>query len=265
VLEPPPSTPLPVSVPPWWRMKKKNAMFYTTLGRGDHARFMIFASMLCADSVEEAAAADAYAPDIRAFIESLEPPDYPFPVDAALAEQGQEVFETHCSACHGSYGEDASYPNLVVALDEVGTDPQYALAATDGSVDRFYEWVGRSAYGEAVDLAPARGYIAPPLDGVWATAPYLHNGAVPDLRSLLDSRLRPRFWRHRSDPRSYDPAVLGWTYERLDHGKSADLEPDARARVYDTTLPGYGNSGHLFGDGLTDGERTAVIEYLKTL
>ena len=50
-------------------------MFYTTLGRGDHARFMILASMLCADSVEEAEAADAYAPDIRAFIESLQPPE----------------------------------------------------------------------------------------------------------------------------------------------------------------------------------------------
>ena len=56
-------------------MKKKHAMFYTTLGRGDHARFMIFASMLCADSVEEAEAADAYSPDIRAFIASLEPPE----------------------------------------------------------------------------------------------------------------------------------------------------------------------------------------------
>ena len=40
---------------------------------------------------------------------------------------------------------------------------------------------------------------------------------------------------------------------------------DAKARVYDTALPGYGNDGHLFGDGLTDAERSAVIEYLKTL
>jgi hypothetical protein len=111
----------------------------------------------------------------------------------------------------------------------------------------------------------ARGYIAPPLDGVWATAPYLHNGSVPDLRSLLDSRLRPQFWQHRVDPRAYDPSVLGWEYERLQHGKSGVTETQARARVYDTTLPGYGNGGHLFGDGLTEAERTAVIEYLKML
>ena len=265
LLEPPPLDPLPVSVPPWWRMKKKNAMFYTTIGRGDHARFMILASLLCADSVEEVEAADAYAPDIRAFIASLEPPEYPFPIDASLSEQGRIVFETNCGECHGTHGENASYPNLVIPLDVVGTDPEYALAATDGTVDRFYDWVERSPYGEAVDIAPARGYIAPPLDGVWATAPFLHNGSVPDLRSLLDSRLRPQFWQHRVDPRAYDPGVLGWEFERLHHGKSGVTKPEARARVYDTTLPGYGNGGHLFGDGLTEAERTAVIEYLKML
>ena len=144
LIEPPPTTPLPLSVPPWWRMQKKNAMFYTTIGRGDHARFMIMASMLCADSVEEAEAADAYAPDIRAYIESLQPPDYPFPVDAALAERGRAVFEANCSECHGTYGADASYPNLVIPLDVVGTDPDYALTATDGSLNRFYDWVRRS-------------------------------------------------------------------------------------------------------------------------
>ena len=62
---------------------------------------------------------------------------------------------THCSSCHGTYGEDASYPNLVVPLDDVGTDPEYALAATDGSEDRFYEWVKRS-YLRRVGGASAR-------------------------------------------------------------------------------------------------------------
>jgi len=264
LIQPPPNDPLPLSVPPWWRMQKKNAMFYTTIGRGDHAGFMILASMLCADSVEEAEAANALAPDIRAFIESLEPPKYPFPIDAALAEQGREVFEAHCGTCHGTYGEEASYPNLVIPLDAVGTDPAYAATATDGSLDRFYEWAEHSAYGRSVEVAPARGYIAPPLDGVWATAPYLHNGAVPDLLSLLDSRLRPQFWMHRPAPRSFDAAAVGWEYDHLTHGKSGMADPDARARVYDTTLPGYGNGGHHFGDGLPDGERKAVIEYLKT-
>jgi mono/diheme cytochrome c family protein len=264
LLEPPPAEPLPVSVPPWWRMQQKNAMFYTTIGRGDHARFMMLSSMLCADSVDEVAAVEEYAADIRAFIAGLGPPEYPFPIDAALAEQGRAVFETTCSTCHGTYGEDPSYPNLVVALDEIGTDPEYARTATDGSLDRFYDWAARSLHGEAVELAPAPGYIAPPLDGVWATAPYLHNGSVPDIRSLLDSGTRPTFWRH-DEPRAYDPEILGWRYEPLERGKDGAADRAERTRIYDTTLPGYGNGGHVFGDGLTEAERDAVIEYLKTL
>ena len=265
LMEPPPTDPIPLSVPPWWRMKKKHAMFYTTIGRGDHARFMILAGLLCAESEEEAKAADAYAADIRAFIESIEPPEFPFPIDAALAAKGQALFEENCSSCHGTYGEDGSYPNLVVALDTIGTDPSYARAATDGSRDRFYEWAARGPYAENVAITPAPGYIAPPLDGVWATAPYLHNGSVPDLRTLLDSDRRPDFWRHEIEPRTYDPTILGWRYARLQEGKNTARDPEERAMIYDTTLPGYGNEGHQFGDTLSDAERDAVLEYLKTL
>lgn len=265
LIEPPPIEPLPVSVPPWWRMAKKNAMFYTTIGRGDHARFMILASTLCADSVAEAQAADAYAADIRAFIASLEAPDYPYPIDSGLAAEGEAVFEANCSGCHGTYGEDGTYPNLVIGLEEIGTDPDYARAATDGSRDRFYAWVAASYYGQGVRTGPAPGYIAPPLDGIWATAPHLHNGSVPDILSLLESSQRPQFWRHRTGPRTYEQANLGWAYERLDQGKSGVDDGNERAQIYDTTLPAHGNDGHVFGDDLTDDERRAVIEYLKTL
>lgn len=265
LMEPPPTSPIPLSVPPWWRMQKKHAMFYTTIGRGDHARFMILAGLLCADSLEEAAVADTHAADIRAFIESVEPPSYPFAVDTALAAEGQALFEETCSRCHGTYGENETYPNLVIPLDVVGTDPSYARAATDGSRDRFYEWAARGPYAENVAVTPAPGYIAPPLDAVWATAPYLHNGSVPDLRTLFDSDRRPDFWRHEIEPRTYDPDILGWRYDRLEGGKASARDSAERSMIYDTTLPGYGNEGHRFGDGLNDTERDAVLEYLKTL
>ena len=87
-----------------------------------------------------------------------------------------------------------------------------------------------------------RGYAAPPLYGVWATAPYLHNGSVPDVWSLLDSSERPATWRRiskqpRADQagqvvmgyetdfeRGYDPQRMGWRYEELncDPSPSAD-------------------------------------------
>jgi cytochrome c5 len=265
LLEPPPRQPLPVSVPPWWRMGKKHAMFYTAAGRGDHARMMILASALCTDDVAEARAIDAYAADIRAYLASLEPPKFPFPVDAPLAARGKAVFEQHCAACHGTYGEAPSYPNLVIGLEQIGTDPLLARMATDGSEERFLRWAQASFYGEGARLAPAPGYYAPPLDAVWATAPYLHNGSVPTIEALLDSRTRPQFWRRSRDAADYDPRRLGWNYTVLPSGK--DGEPDARRRalIYDTTLPGYSNAGHTFGDVLSPAERAAVLEYLKTL
>ena len=226
---------------------------------------MMLAGLLCADSVDEAEEANAHAADIRAYLESIEPPEYPFSIDATLAAEGRAVFEANCSSCHGTYGENGSYPNLVVPLDVIGTDPSYARAATDGSLDRFYEWAARGPYAENVEITPAPGYIAPPLDGVWATAPYLHNGSVPDLRTLLDSDRRPDFWKHEAEPRTYDPEILGWRHFRLQGGKEAARDPVERAMIYDTTLPGYGNEGHQFGDALNDAERDAVLEYLKTL
>jgi mono/diheme cytochrome c family protein len=264
LLEPPPETPVPLRTPPWWWMGKKNAMFYTTIGRGDHSRYMLFASLLCADTVEELREIDTYAPDIRAYLESLVPPAFPGEIDMALAAEGRAVFETNCASCHGTYGEDPSYPNLVIPLDEIGTDPLYATTMTDGSLDRFYEWVERSPHGGTVRAAPAAGYIAPPLDGIWAVAPYLHNGSVPSLSALLDSRLRPRYWRH-PEAREYDAEAMGWRHEVLEAGKEAAADPAERVRIYDTTLPGYDNGGHYFGDNLSEQQRNAVLEYLKSL
>ena len=75
---------------------------------------------------------------------------------------------------------------------------------------------------------------------------------------------RPAFWKH-SEPPAYDPAALGWRHEVLAQGKAAFNDALEKVRVYDTTLPGYGNGGHLFGDTLTESERDALLEYLKTL
>lgn len=263
-IAPPPVRPLPVSVPPWWRMAKKHAMFYNAMGRGDHARFMMMKSLVCTDNVEEARSIDAMFTDVRAYIAALEAPEYPFALDQALAEQGKAVFEQQCAGCHGTYGPDGEYPNLVVDLETVGTDPAYALGAYQES-DRFMDWFNRSWYGEIAQARPAPGYIAPPLDGVWATAPFLHNGSVPTIEALLDSSKRPTYWVRRLDSGEFDTAALGWKYDALPHGKEGASDPEQRKRIYDTTLPGYSNAGHTFGDKLAEADRRAVIEYLKAL
>ncbi len=264
LLELPPTVVVPVDVPPWWHMQKKHAMFYTGAGRGDHARIMMTASTLCVDTVAEARAIDKYFPDVRSYLLTLQPPAWPYAIDAARAEAGRGVFEAQCASCHGTYGAVETYPNLIIAVAEVGTDVTMALGAGQFA-DRYILWFNRSFFGELAQLAPAPGYVAPPLDGVWATAPYLHNGSIPTLRALLDSTSRPRFFTRSYDTRAYDPVAVGWPFTVLPAGQDTRQPGVMEKLIYDTTLLGYGNGGHTYGDDLTADEREAVLEYLKTL
>jgi mono/diheme cytochrome c family protein len=267
LIEPPPGRPLPLGVPPWWNMRKKHAMFYNGAGRGDQARLLMHASTICTDSVPEALAMDDWLVDVRAYLATLAPPRYPHPIDRPLAERGYSLFRARCRTCHGTYGDDWRYPNKLIALGKVGTDPALARAGF-WDRDRFVDWFQRSFYGELAAVSPGLGYVAPPLDGIWATAPYLHNDSVPTLAALLESPARPRYWQlARSDAGLplYDQEGVGWRYLRLSEGKSGAMSWEARHRVYDTTQKGYGNGGHAFGDALDPQERRALIEYLKTL
>ncbi|MCB0577028.1 MAG: hypothetical protein KDC61_20890, partial [Saprospiraceae bacterium] len=108
-------------------------------------------------------------------------------------------------------------------------------------------------------LLPNSGYVAPPLDGIWATAPYLHNGSVPTLEDLLNSPQRPAYWKRTFDntEAEYDKVKVGWKYSVETSQADAD--------TYNTTLAGYRNQGHTFGDVLGADDRKALIEYLKTL
>lgn len=264
LLDPPQTYVVAIDTPPWWRMKKKNAMFYSAAGRGDHARIMMTASVLCVDSVNHAGYIDTLFPHVRAYISALEPPAYPAAIDAAKAARGEAVFEAQCSRCHGTYGVDGIYPNRIVSLEEAGTDPLFAEGAITEAA-RFREWFNGSFYGELSQLDPVRGYLAPPLDGIWSTAPFLHNGSVPNIEALLDSSLRPTYFARTYDQADYLPEEMGWRFTVLDHGQADEPNAQQRVRIYDTTLPGMSNAGHTFGDQLSEEERLEVIEYLKTL
>ena len=100
-------------------------------------------------------------------------------------------------------------------------------------------------------------YKARPLNGIWATAPYLHNGSVPNLWELLKSPDAGDASTRRSNEffvgsKQYDPVHVGF---RSDQGPFR----------FDTTLPGNSNSGHDFGTDLEAEQKWALIEYLKTL
>ncbi len=132
-----------------------------------------------------------------------------------------------------------------------------ALADVDlgAPLDRFIDWFNIGFYGETARLDPQEGYVAPPLDGIWATAPFLHNGSVPTLEALLDSSKRPTYWRVQL---GLDQESMGLPHE------DATADESRSFFVYDTTEPGYGNEGHTYGDVLSDAQRRDLLEYLKT-
>ncbi|MEP6676092.1 MAG: hypothetical protein ABJA78_13100 [Ferruginibacter sp.] len=249
---------VPTDVPAWWLLKKKNAMFYNGFGRGDFSRFLMASNLLTVTDTAEAKDVDNHFPDVLAYINSITPPKYPKAIDQTLADKGNVIFNGHCSRCHGTYGASENYPNLLIPESIIQTDP--LLYSSNYSNPQFVTWFNKSWFTSgqyAAKLVPYRGYIAPPLDGIWITAPYLHNGSVPDLETLLNSKKRPIYWKRNFKKPEYNYDSPGWIYEKTN--AATDNE------TYNTTLRGYGNGGHNFGDKLSATERKSVIEYLKTL
>ena len=253
-----PAEMLPADVPPWWHLQKKNAMFHAGIGRGDFGRFLMTSAILTLEDLDEAETIDERFPDLFAYLGSLEAPPYPGSVDAELAAMGESVFLDECAACHGVYSDEGdTYPNLLVDLEVVGTDP---LLLEGGARSPFVDWFNTSWFAEGDHgawLEFSDGYVAPPLDGIWATSPYLHNGSVPKLSQVLDSSSRPDIYRRSFDSSDYDLDDPGWNY--------TEVSEKSDGSTWDASLPGYGNQGHTFGDPLSVDERAAVLEYLKTL
>jgi hypothetical protein len=104
-------------------------------------------------------------------------------------------------------------------------------------------------------------YRAKTLKGIWATAPYLHNGSVPTLYELLLlAENRPKTFRLGT--KEYDPVKLGFVVD----GPRFLRPADAPVFTFDTSLLGNWNTGHewWFYDELTDTERYEILEFLKT-
>ncbi len=289
-----------------------------------------------------------------------------------------------CASCHGAYApryyNDPAYlasPQLegmagyITPIDIIDTDPVRLEvnneAMQQAGAENFFGYPelkslvasGDSDYCGPQNLAAQRGdrelgYLAQPLYGVWATAPYMHNGSVPNLWEVLKSSDRKDLWRRQSTPapagmegkvvmgfdtdvdRAYDHVRMGWKYEEVactpvglpnltscfswgtsvSEGLQCVLDttfgtitnqhlacaPDGLAsellstilefaqdnlilvwnllyapmdvtnvatvekrKTYNTNMYAQGNGGHAFNDVLTDDERWAIIEYLKTL
>jgi hypothetical protein len=250
-----------LDAPPYWNVKRKRNLYIDGFVPKTHRVIMQFALVPTnnADSFKQRE--DAFR-DILAWIESLEAPRYPWAVDDALAAQGKVAFERVCSDCHGTYGPGGTYPEKRVPLEDLGTD-SVRLEGMPAEHRRFYRdsWFGE--YGKLDVVEQPNGYVAPPLDGIWASAPYFHNGSVPTLWHVLHPERRPAVWQRTED--GYDQQRVGLEITEFDKRPDEATQPEDKRRYFETRLSGKSAGGHLFPDDLTDDEKSAVLEYLKTL
>lgn len=253
-------------VPAWWLLKKKKTMYHTGSADARSVRSIMQFMLTPDNSLATFEKEEPIFKDIQQYILSLEPPKYPFPIDETMAGTGRKLFIKNCAKCHGTYGKEWTYPSKVIPLKEIGTDTA-RFHGLPRALGEFYNtsWFAKETKDGYKSMETA-GYQAPPLDGVWATAPYFHNGSVPTLYDVLNSKSRPKLFTrsYRTGEADYDKEKIGW---RVNVHETAPKDGNAydRRKVYDTSLPGRGNMGHTFGDTFTDDERRAVVEYLKTL
>lgn len=258
-------------VPAWWLLKKKRTIYHTGGTDSRSVRTLMQFMMHPFNTPETFQKAEPAFRDIQQYLLGLEPPKYPFAIDKAKAAKGEAVFNDHCAKCHGTYGEKPTYPNKVIGLDEIGTDPKRHAGVEIAYGTAYSEsWFGKEKDGWFVNGKQLRwtpGYQAPPLDGVWATAPYFHNGSVPTLSHVLNSKARPKLYTRsfKTGEADYDKERVGWKITELRESPSERVPAIERRKVYDTSKPGRSNAGHTYGDDLTDAERAAVVEYLKSL
>ncbi|OSJ19304.1 hypothetical protein BST63_03225 [Bradyrhizobium canariense] len=226
------------------------------------------------------------------------PPRWPWAIDSTLKSQGEVIFVRECQGCHGS-GKDAppwktqitpiakiqsDYAELdllkrnalsgvlkgstmvpdgplneedtalrILTASVIGAlvqEQQYAFAAKDPNTIK-------AKFGKLFTGQDEPGYEARVLDGIWASAPYLHNGTVPTLTELLKpAAARIPIFAVGS---SYDPATLGLA--------AAQPQPSTIVTTTGCDDRGSGNSrcGHEYGTALSEAEKKALLEYLKSL
>jgi mono/diheme cytochrome c family protein len=197
---------------------------------------------------------------IEDWLLDLTPPVWPYALDAAKAERGQQVYGEYCAACHGKDGRDfaGEYVGHVTPIAKIATDRArldsytYTLAVNQATLYAGYPHRFRN-------FRKTYGYANMPLDGIWLRAPYLHNGSVPTLRDLLEpAASRPTTFYRGNDV--IDRDKVGWV-------STVPSEPDRRFFLFDTRLPGNGNGGHegpAYGTALSDADKDAVVEFMKT-
>ncbi|MES2855813.1 MAG: hypothetical protein V4692_08115, partial [Bdellovibrionota bacterium] len=201
---------------------------------------------------------------VTAFTENLPSNPYPFDVDMTSARRGEKLFQNNCLSCHSaqnqvfdavSAGTDINRWNHFTPVAAKFLGGLYVGLCNDA---KFCKKEDGSVFTADELSTKTVGYVGGRLDGIWARAPYLHNGSVPTLFALLTNKRPAKFYRGAL---SYDKTKVGFTWNKNLNGTV----------VYDTTLDGNSNRGHDTPEymGLDwanrPNELKDILEYMKTL
>lgn len=208
-------------------------------------------------------------------------------IDIEKARRGESHYVQSCQKCHGTYekgwAQDNAHllsptqlvQNVKVTYHEktpvkdVGTDPGRYLGMRE-----FASSLNKLAISKTIGavVEPQKGYVPPPLDGIWSRWPFFHNNSAPSLCAVLTSGpKRPvTYWAGpaKSKERDFDQTCVGYpTGSRVPPFWKKD--PDY---LFDSRKEGLSNRGHderiFIKDGkeiYTAEEKLELIEFLKTL
>gem|GEM_PF-407690 len=296
---------------PWWLLKFKNHVFWTA----DHSVTKV-RQFMYAFTFQHQGIGSSHEPHAKRlglalrYAEKLHSPAYPFKIDWTLVEKGRKIFHSQpiekkfgatCSSCHGRYEQTkpnssswkVSYPGEMGTIAHVGTDDTYSevshhvtagiqelLAESTAAIQTRSGPEAAVLYGPKISVASPTGVVPPPLVGLWASPPYLHNGSVPTVYHVLRSSERPLVW---SRPKAlltqgFDPNHLGFSVKGVDSPVSSksrrdhlfetnpvSRETSRQMLTYRTREKGRSNQGHTFVDGWPEEDILAILEFLKSL
>ncbi len=207
-------------------------------------------------------------------------------IDIDAAKRGEKHFNNTCKKCHGTYQKawSLTYVNKLPSVEaiktikviyhdktpvkNVGTDPgryegtkAFASGLNNLKISKWMKTV----------VEPQVGYVPPPLVGIWARYPYLHNNAVPTLCDLMTppEKRTKTFYQIPSERKDqdFDMECVGFPV-----GKNIPNDRKNKEAFFDTRKEGLSNKGHYKMFQTEDGqekftatEKKDLLMFLKTL
>jgi len=222
------------------------------------------------NSIDKASKVSPQVRDTIDFVfDEYVPPRFPGAINAEKSLAGLSVYQRACESCHGQYlQEQGRYvlrdlPNRLVPVDKIGTDPLRAQVVTQPLL----KLLEKTALGPDLGAQRTLGYLANSLTGIWATAPYLHNGSVPTLWHLMHAEARPVRFEVGGHHLDFARVGISGTADSAgNYALKADEIPWTIPDWYDTNEPGKSRKGHESQfDSLTESDKDTLLEFLKEL